>query len=73
MAKVLDFVKPGVVTGEDLNKIFEICKEHKAALPAVNCVGSDSVNGVIEAAANVGSPVLFSSQTVAVLSTLVRV
>ena len=58
MAKVLDFVKPGVVTGEDLNKIFEICKEHKAALPAVNCVGSDSVNGVIEAAANVGSPVI---------------
>ena len=58
MTKVLDVVKPGVVTGEDLNKIFEICKERKAALPAVNCIGTDSINGVLEAAAAVNSPVI---------------
>ncbi|WDE95645.1 class II fructose-bisphosphate aldolase [Lentisphaera profundi] len=58
MAKVFDSVKPGVATGDDLRKIFDVCKEHKAALPAVNCVNTDSVNGVIEAAAIVGSPVI---------------
>ena len=58
MAKVFDCVKPGVATGDDLRKIFDVCKEHKAALPAVNCVNTDSVNGVIEAAATVGSPVI---------------
>ncbi|WP_371377766.1 class II fructose-bisphosphate aldolase [Thalassotalea aquiviva] len=58
MTKVLDVVKPGVVTGEDLNKIFEICKAKKAALPAVNCIGTDSINGVLEAAAAVNSPVI---------------
>ena len=58
MAKVLDLVKPGVATGDDLNKIFEVCKANKAALPAVNCVGTESVNGVMEAAAKVGSPVI---------------
>jgi len=58
MTKVLDVIKPGVVTGEDLNKLFAICKENKAALPAVNCVGSDSVNGVLEAAAIAKSPVI---------------
>ena len=58
MTKVLDVIKPGVVTGEDLNKLFEICKENKAALPAVNVVGSDSVNAVLEAAAAVDSPVI---------------
>ena len=58
MAKVFDCIKPGVATGDDLRKIFDVCKEHKAALPAVNCVNTDSVNGVIEAAATVGSPVI---------------
>lgn len=56
--KISDFVKPGVVTGDDVQKIFEIAKANSFALPAVNCVGSDSVNAVIEAAANVQSAVI---------------
>ena len=61
--KVLDHIKPGVVYGDDLKKLFEICKSEGFALPAVNCVNTDSVNGVIEAAAKVNSPVIiqFSS------------
>jgi len=56
--KILDVVKPGVVTGEDVQKIFAICKEHKFALPAVNVINTDSINAVLEAAAKVKSPVI---------------
>ena len=51
--KVLDHIKPGVVYGDDLKKLFEICKSEGFALPAVNCVNTESVNGVMEAAAKV--------------------
>lgn len=56
--KVLDHIKPGVVYGDDLKTLFDICKSEGFALPAVNCVNTESVNGVIEAAANVKSPVI---------------
>jgi fructose-bisphosphate aldolase class II len=56
--KIFDVVKPGVVTGDDVQAIFKIAKENLFALPAVNVVGSDSVNGVLEAAAAVNSPVI---------------
>jgi len=57
-ANVLDAVKPGVLFGDDVSKVFEIAKANKFALPAVNVVGSDSINGVLEAAAAVNSPVI---------------
>jgi len=56
--KVLDHIKPGVIYGDELRKLFEICKEVGFALPAVNCVNTESVNGVLEAAAKVKSPVI---------------
>lgn len=56
--KVLDAVNPGVLFGDDIAKVFQIAKENKFALPAVNVVGSDSINGVLEAAASVNSPVI---------------
>lgn len=58
MTKVLDVVKPGVIAGKDLNKVFEVAKENGFAIPAVNCVGTDSINAVIEAAAKAKSPVI---------------
>ena len=58
MTKILDVVKPGVVAGDDLQKIFEIAKQEKFALPAVNVVNSDSINAVMEAAAKVKAPVI---------------
>jgi len=58
MGLILDAVKPGVVTGEDVAKVFEIAKANKFALPAVNVVGTNSINAVIEAAKTVNSPVI---------------
>ncbi|SMF44194.1 fructose-bisphosphate aldolase [Alteromonadaceae bacterium Bs31] len=58
MSKILEAVKPGVATGDDVQKIFEIAKASGFALPAVNCVGTDSVNAVMEAAAKVKAPVV---------------
>jgi len=61
--KVLNKVAPGVVTGNGVQEIFRIAKENKFALPAVNVVGTDSINAVLEAAKVVNSPVIiqFSS------------
>ena len=56
--KVLDVVKPGVLFGDDVKKVFEIAKAGEFALPAVNVVGTDSINAVLEAAAAVNSPVI---------------
>ncbi|GAB4403228.1 MAG: class II fructose-bisphosphate aldolase [Bacteroidales bacterium] len=56
--KVLDVIKPGVVWGKDLMELFRIAKENGFAIPAVNVVGTNSVNAVIEAAKVVNSPVM---------------
>lgn len=56
--KVLDAVKPGVLHGEDIQKLYAIAKAEGFALPAVNVVSTDSINGVLEAAAKVKSPVV---------------
>ncbi|RRS30962.1 MAG: fructose-bisphosphate aldolase [Epsilonproteobacteria bacterium (ex Lamellibrachia satsuma)] len=56
--KVLDVIKAGVVTGDDLQKMFKIAKDEGFALPAVNVVSTSSVNAVLEAAKNVNSPVI---------------
>ena len=56
--KVLDVVKPGVLFGEDVNAVFAMAKKNQWAMPAVNVVGSDSVNATLEAAAAVKSPVI---------------
>ncbi|APF19022.1 class II fructose-bisphosphate aldolase [Caldithrix abyssi] len=58
MAKVLDHVKPGVLTGEEVQTVFKIAKEEGFALPAVNVVGTNSINAVLEAAREVNSPVI---------------
>jgi fructose-bisphosphate aldolase class II len=56
--KVLDVVRAGVVTGEDLQKLFKIAKEEGFAIPAVNVVSTSSINAVLEAAKKVNSPVI---------------
>jgi fructose-bisphosphate aldolase class II len=58
MTKVLDVVKPGVLFGDDVQKVFKVAHEEGFAIPAVNVVGSDSINAVLEAAAVVNSPVV---------------
>ncbi len=56
--KIFDVVKPGVVTGDDVQKVFEIAKQNEYAIPAVNVVGTNSVNAIIESAKIVNSPVI---------------
>jgi fructose-bisphosphate aldolase class II len=56
--KVLDVVSAGVVTGEDLQRLFKVAKDEGFALPAVNVVSTSSVNAVLEAAQKVNSPVI---------------
>jgi len=51
-------IKPGVATGKEVQAIFDLAKEKGFALPAVNVVGSDSVNAVLETAAALNSPVI---------------
>jgi len=58
MEKVSNKVRPGVATGNDVQEIFRIAKENQFALPAVNVVGTDSINAVLEAAQKVNSPVI---------------
>lgn len=58
MSKIFDFVKPGVITGNDVQKVFAVAKENNFALPAVNCVGTDSINAVLEVAAKVRAPII---------------
>ena len=57
-ANLLNHIEPGIVTGKDLNELYRIAKENEFALPAVNVVGTNSVNAVLEAARDVNSPVV---------------
>ncbi len=58
MTRISDKIQPGVATGDDLQFIFEAAKAGQFALPAVNVVGTNSINAVMEAAAKVNSPVI---------------
>ncbi|MCO5261071.1 MAG: class II fructose-bisphosphate aldolase [Crocinitomicaceae bacterium] len=51
-------IKPGVATGDEVQKIFNYAKEKGFALPAVNVTSSSTVNAVMETAAKLNSPVI---------------
>ncbi len=51
-------IKPGVATGKEVQEIFKLAKAKGFALPAVNVVGSNSVNSVLETAKDVNAPVI---------------
>ncbi|KAA0991686.1 class II fructose-bisphosphate aldolase [Dyadobacter aurulentus] len=48
----------GVVTGDGVSEIFRHANQNNYALPAVNVVGTNSVNAVLETAKSVNSPVI---------------
>jgi fructose-bisphosphate aldolase, class II len=58
MSTTLSKIAPGVVTGEQVTEIFRYANAHDFALPAVNVVGTNSVNAVLETAKQVNSPVI---------------
>lgn len=51
-------IKPGVATGDEVQAIFNYAKEKGFALPAVNVIGSSTINGVLETAAKLKAPVI---------------
>ena len=51
-------LKPGVVTGSDYIALVEAAKSGGYALPAVNVVGTNSLNAVMEAAAKANSDII---------------
>ena len=55
---VLDIVKPGVLSGDDVSKVYAYAKQQGFAIPAVNVVGSNSINAVLESAKIANSPVI---------------
>jgi len=56
--KLSDFIPAGVVTGDNVQKVFAFCKENHMALPAVNVINTDSINAVLEAASKANSAVV---------------
>lgn len=48
----------GVLFGEELEALYKDAKANKFALPAVNTIGTDSINATLETAAKVNSPVI---------------
>jgi len=56
--KLSEIVQSGVATGSIVKTIFDYAKANEFALPAVNVVGTDSVNAVLEAGKISGSPVI---------------
>lgn len=52
------FKKPGVITGDNIQKLHQYAKEKGFALPAVNVIGSNSINTVMETAAALNAPVI---------------
>ncbi|MGN6616151.1 MAG: class II fructose-bisphosphate aldolase [Ilyomonas sp.] len=50
--------RAGVLHGDELTALYEDAKQNKFALPAVNVIGTDSINAVLETAAKVNSPVI---------------
>lgn len=58
MSGLKNEVAPGVVTGDDVQKVFAYAKANKFALPAVNVIGTDTVNAAMEAARDVNAPII---------------
>lgn len=48
----------GVLTGDQVTDLIEFAKEKQFALPAVNVISSSTINGVLETAAALNSPVI---------------
>ena len=50
--------KAGVLFGAELEALYNDAKVNQFALPAINCIGTDTINATLETAAKVNSPVI---------------
>ncbi|KAJ2471749.1 Fructose-bisphosphate aldolase 1 [Coemansia sp. RSA 2322] len=55
---ILSIVPAGVITGDNVKKLFDYAQEHKFAIPAINCTSSSTVNAALEAARDQKSPLI---------------
>lgn len=51
-------LKPGVVFGPHLKDLYDYANAEKFAIPAVNVIGTNTINAVLETARDVNSPVI---------------
>jgi len=51
-------IKPGVAIGDQVQEIFKLAKAKNFALPAANVIGSNTINAVLETAAELNAPVI---------------
>ena len=51
-------IPKGVLTGDDVQNVFKLAKEKSFALPAVNVIGNNTINAVLETASEINSPVI---------------
>ena len=50
--------RKGVLHGDEVTELLNYANEKNFALPAVNCVGTNSVNAALETARDVNSPII---------------
>lgn len=58
MTKILNIVKPGILFGPDVSKVFEVAKKEGFAIPAVNITNTNTLNAALETAKEVNSPII---------------
>lgn len=51
-------IQPGVASGKEVQEIFKLAKAKSFAMPAVNVIGSNTVNTVLETARDLKAPVI---------------
>jgi len=50
--------RAGVLWGDEVTELFNYANEQNFAIPAVNVIGNNSINAVLETAREVNSPVI---------------
>ncbi len=58
MPDIKSAVQPGVLHGDEVQTLLNYAQENDFALPAVNVVGTNSINAVLETSRDVNSPVM---------------
>lgn len=57
MKKIKNF-KNGILNGQETKKLFKLAKKNNFAIPAINCINTDSINNVLKTASEIKSPVI---------------
>ncbi len=63
MTSTDDRFPTGVLTGAQVSEIFALAKRQGFAIPAANCIGTNSMNAAMETAGRLNSPVIIQFST----------